>query len=61
MKAIIWEEENMGMKFETLDIPSDLQDKSNKLREQLLETAAEASEELMDEYLTNGDLPMKRL
>ena len=56
MKAIIWEEENMGMKFETLDIPSDLQDQSNKLREQLLETAAEASEELMDEYLTNGDL-----
>ncbi|MDA7841949.1 GTP-binding protein, partial [Gammaproteobacteria bacterium] len=38
MKAIIWEEENMGMKFETLDIPSDLLDKSNELREQLLET-----------------------
>ena len=61
MKAIIWEEENMGMKFETLDIPEDLQEQSNQLREQLLETAAEASEELMDEYLTNGDLPIEKI
>ncbi len=61
MKAIIWEEENMGMKFETLDIPSDLAEKSNELREQLLETAAEASEELMDEYLNNGDLPIEKI
>jgi elongation factor G len=61
MKAIIWEEENMGMKFETLDIPSDLVEKSNELREQLLETAAEASEELMDEYLNNGDLPVEKI
>ena len=61
MKAIIWEEENMGMKFETLDIPSDLVEKSNELREQLLETAAEASEELMDEYLNNGDLPIEKI
>ena len=56
MKSIIWDDASMGMKFETGDIPSELQEQSNKLREQLLETAAEASEELMDEYLNNGDL-----
>ncbi len=56
MKSIIWDDASMGMKFETGDIPLELQEQSNKLREQLLETAAEASEELMDEYLNNGDL-----
>ena len=56
MKAIIWDDASMGMKFETGDIPAELEEQSNKLREQLLETAAEASEELMDEYLNNGDL-----
>ena len=61
MKAIIWDEDSMGMKFETEEIPSDLLDKANELREQLLETAAEASEELMDEYLNNGDLPLDKI
>ena len=56
MKSIIWDDASMGMKFETGDIPPELQEQSSKLREQLLETAAEASEELMDEYLNNGDL-----
>ena len=53
MKSIIWDDASMGMKFETGDIPSELQEQSIKLREQLLETAAEASEELMDEYEQN--------
>ncbi|MBJ40830.1 MAG: elongation factor G [Gammaproteobacteria bacterium] len=61
MKAIIWDEKSMGMKFETTDIPAELVDKANELREQLLETAAEASEELMDEYLTNSDLPTDKI
>ena len=61
MKAIIWDEESMGMKFDTQEIPADLLDKAKELREQLLETAAEASEELMDEYLNNGDLPIEKI
>ncbi len=61
MKAIIWDEDSMGMKFDTQEIPADLLDKANELREQLLETAAEASEELMDEYLNNGDLPLEKI
>ena len=61
MKSIIWDEESMGMKFETSEIPDDLLSKANELREQLLETAAEASEELMDEYLNNGDLSLEKI
>ena len=61
MKSIIWDDASMGMKFETGEIPSDLLEQSNKLREQLLETAAEASEELMDEYLNNGDLSIDNI
>tara|TARA_B100001057_G_scaffold118411_2_gene117055 strand:- start:4511 stop:6610 length:2100 start_codon:yes stop_codon:yes gene_type:complete len=61
MKSIIWDDESMGMKFETQDIPDDLKEEANNLREQLLETAAEANEELMDEYLNNGDLPIDQI
>ncbi|WP_230657872.1 elongation factor G [Psychrobacter sp. I-STPA10] len=56
MKAIYWDTESQGMKFEEREIPAELQDKAEEYREQLLETAAEASEELMNEYLENGEL-----
>lgn len=56
MKAIYWEEENMGVAFEERDIPSDLQDLAAEWREHMLEAAAESSEELMDKYLEEGDL-----
>ena len=51
MKAIYWEEANMGVKFEIKDIPSEIMNTANEYRESLLETAAEASEELMDNTL----------
>jgi elongation factor G len=56
MKAIIWDEASQGMKFEYGDIPAELQELANKWRENLVETAAEASEELMNKYLEEGDL-----
>ena len=61
MKAIIWDEESKGMKFSEKDIPDDLVEISTKLREKLLETAAEADEELMDEYLNSGDLSLEKI
>ena len=61
MKAIIWDEESRGMKFDEVDIPDDLKAKSDELHEQLVETAAEANEELMETYLNNGELPGNRL
>ena len=61
MKAIIWDEESKGMKFDTVDIPEDLKSKSDELHEQLVETAAEANEDLMDEYLNNGELSKEKI
>ena len=56
MKAIYWNEEDMGTTFEEKDIPEDLVELCNKYREQMVEAAAEATEELMDKYLNGGDL-----
>ncbi|THF63909.1 elongation factor G [Pseudothauera nasutitermitis] len=56
MKAIIWDEASQGMKFDYKDIPAELQEDAQKWREQMVEAAAEASEELMNDYLENGDL-----
>lgn len=56
MKAIIWDEASQGMKFEFTDIPAELVDSANEWREKLVESAAEASEELMNKYLETGEL-----
>jgi len=56
MKAIIWDEASQGMKFEYKDIPADLVDSANEWREKMIESAAEASEELMNKYLEEGTL-----
>ena len=56
MKAIIWDDESQGMKFDYKDIPADLVDTANEWREKMVESAAEANEDLMNKYLENGDL-----
>ena len=56
MKGILWDEENHGIKFEYVDIPDDLKDVCQKWRDNMLESAAEANEELMNKYLETGDL-----
>jgi len=56
MKAVYWDEASQGMKFEFRDIPAALADEAQTWREQMLEAAAEASEELMNKYLEEGDL-----
>jgi elongation factor G len=56
MKAIIWDEASQGMKFTFEDIPADLVEEAKKWREGMVEAAAEASEELMNKYLEEGDL-----
>ena len=61
MKAIIWDEASQGMKFDYRDIPADLKEKAAKWREKMLEAAAEADEDLMNEYLENGDLPEEKI
>ncbi len=56
MKAIIWDEASQGMKFRFEEIPADLVAEAKKWRENMIEAAAEASEELMNKYLEEGDL-----
>ena len=56
MKAIYWDEETRGAKFEERDIPDDMLEQCTALREQMLEAVAEVSEEMMEKYLEEGDL-----
>ena len=61
MKAIYWKEENMGIEFEEHDIPEELIDTCNDLRERMIEAAAEANEELMEKYLEEGELTAEEI
>ena len=56
MKSIIWDEASNGVKFEYGDIPAELQADAEQWREHMVESAAEANEELMEKYLEEGDL-----
>ena len=56
MKAIFWDEASQGMKFEEREIPAELRATAEEWRSKMVETAAEANEELMNKYLEEGDL-----
>lgn len=56
MRPIIWDEASQGMKFEYGEIPAELQADAEKWRENMIEAAAEANEDLMNKYLENGEL-----
>ena len=61
MKAIYWDEASQGMQYDERDIPTELQDKADEYREYLVGSAAEANEELMNEYLENGELTEEQI
>ena len=56
MKAIIWDEASQGMKFEYHEIPAELVGVAEEWRANMVEAAAEASEDLMNKYLEEGEL-----
>ncbi|MGZ8203626.1 MAG: elongation factor G [Burkholderiales bacterium] len=56
MKAIYWDDSTQGMKFELRDVPANLADEAHEWREKMVESAAEANEELMNKYLETGEL-----
>ena len=56
MKAIYWDESTQGMKFELREIPAELRDEAAEWREKMVESAAEANEDLMNKYLESGAL-----
>ena len=61
MRAIIWDEASQGMKFEYKEIPAELLASAKEWRAKMVETAAEASEDLMNQYLENGDLTEEQI
>ena len=61
MKALIWNNESMGAKYDIEEIPADLQDKANEYREKLVEAAAEQDDALMDKYLDGKELSIDEI
>ncbi|MCL7420252.1 MAG: elongation factor G [Methylobacter sp.] len=61
MKAIYWDDANMGMTFQEKDIPAGMRKVCEEWREHLVEAAAEASEELMEKYLEEGILTSEEI
>ncbi|WOD08765.1 elongation factor G [Marinomonas sp. GJ51-6] len=61
MKAIMWNEEDQGMSYQLEEIPAELLDTAEKWREEMVEAAAEANEELMDKYLEEGELSVEEI
>ena len=55
MKGIIWNEEDLGMTYQEIEIPEDLIDTANKWREKMLETVAESDEVLMEKYFDDPE------
>ena len=51
MKGVVWQNEDLGAKFEYVEIPADIKEKADKYRKELVETAVEQDEKLMESYL----------
>jgi elongation factor G len=56
MQAIYWDDESQGMSFDAREIPAEMLDECRQMREQMVEAAAEADEELLEKFLEDGDL-----
>lgn len=61
MKAIVWEEETLGIEFREMPIPSELMDEASKYREMLLEILAEKDDLIMDKYLADEEIDTHEL
>ena len=57
MKAVVWQAEDLGAKFEYQDIPADLADKAEEYRNTLVELAVEQDDDAMEAYLESGEAP----
>lgn len=61
MKAIHWDMETQGMKYDAEDVPADMLELCKKYRDQIIEAAAEGSDELMNKYLDTGELSLEEI
>ncbi len=56
MKAIVWQDESLGAKYDVVDIPADLQDQANEYREALLDQCGDQDDAFAEKYLEGGDM-----
>jgi len=61
MKAILWNQDDLGVTYDLVEIPAELLETAEKYREEMVEAAAEASEELMDKYLEGVELTKEEI
>ncbi|MDE1156658.1 MAG: elongation factor G [Acidobacteriaceae bacterium] len=61
MKGIVWNNEEMGAKYDVVDVPADLKDKCESLRHELIEAVADADEEVMMKYLEGEEITVEEL
>jgi len=61
MKAVVWDDASQGVRFEYRDIPPELLSKAQAWRERMIEAAAEASEDLLEQYLTGHTLSEEQI
>ncbi|MDC0513561.1 elongation factor G [Pelagibacteraceae bacterium] len=61
MQAIVWQNEDLGAKFDIIDIPTELKEKADKYRKELVELAVEEDEKLMEAYLDGKEPSVSEL
>jgi len=61
MRAVYWDSDTLGARFAVRDIPEEMREQCREWRERMVEAAAEASEDLMEEYLEKGDLAPEQI
>ena len=61
MKAIYWDDSTQGMKYELRDIPAEYQEQAQEWHDKMVESAAEANEELMNKYIDSGALSVEEV
>lgn len=61
MKALIWRDEELGAKWDEVDIPAHMVDQANEYREQMMETIATSDEELMEKYLGGEEVSLDEI
>ena len=57
MKAILWDDESLGARYRTEEIPADMVEQANEHRDKMLEAAAESDESLLEKYLEGSEIP----
>ena len=61
MEAIVWDDESLGMKYETREIPEDLQEKADEYRKIMIEAIADYDDSLMEKYLMEEDISVEEI